>query len=77
LLGLAGWSGAVGSRVGLTVGMYVAAFLFAGRPIHAYWGLMYAPLLPLGLVWAPRALGDLIRGICRGSVPDARQVRAE
>lgn len=65
LLGLAGWSGVVGSRVALTVGIYVAAFLFAGRPIHAYWGLVYAPLLPLGWLFAPRALGDLIGAICR------------
>ena len=70
LLGLAGWSSQIGTRVALTVGMYTIAFLFAGRLYHAYWGLLYAPLLPLGLIFAPRALGDLLHTIRHGRVPD-------
>jgi hypothetical protein len=66
LLGLAGWSSQGGTRVALTVGIYVAAFLFAGRPNQAYWGLMYTSLLPLGLVFAPRAVADLLRAIRSG-----------
>jgi hypothetical protein len=63
LLGLAGWKSPAGTRVALTVGVYVVAFLFAGRLYHSYWGVMYANLLPLGLVFAPRAVGDLLRAL--------------
>jgi len=72
LLGLASWSGPVGTRVALTVGVYAVAYLFVGRGYHAYWGLMYAPLLPLGLVFAPRAVGDLLRAVCRRRVLDGK-----
>lgn len=75
LLGLAGWSSQVGTRAALTVGMYVVAFLFAGRLYHAYWGLMYSSLLPLGFVFAPRALGDLLRGIRPKRVPEPQQAQ--
>ena len=59
LLGAAGWRGTVGTRVALTMGAYVFAFSIAGRQDNYYWGLMYAPLMPLGLTFAPRALADL------------------
>ncbi len=49
------------SRVALTVGGYLAAFTVVGRPDNEYWGILYAPLLPLGLVFAPTALRDLFR----------------
>jgi|ETNmetMinimDraft_26_1059896.scaffolds.fasta_scaffold314672_1 hypothetical protein len=61
LLGLAGWRGAAGTRVGLTMGLYILAFLIVGRSDNYYWGLMYAPLIPLGVLHAPRALVDLVR----------------
>ena len=61
LLGMAGWRGAVGTRVGLTMSLYILAFLIVGRPDNYYWGLMYAPLIPLGVLHAPRALADLVR----------------
>ncbi len=70
LLGLAGWSGRIGMRVGLTVGAYVAAFLVVGRSMHAYWGLMYAPLLPLGAIFAWRALADLARSVGWSTGPE-------
>lgn len=70
LLGLAGWPGSTGARVFLLVMAYVISFLFVGRPIHAYWGLLYAPLLPPGLILAPRVLGDLVRAAVRSPVPD-------
>jgi hypothetical protein len=60
LLGLAAWRGTNGVRAGLTATAFVAAFTVIGiKPHNAYWGFMYAPLLPLGLVWAPAALRDL------------------
>ena len=65
LLGLAGWRGGVGARAAGTVGAYVAAYLVVGRPDNAYWGLLYAPLAPLGLLFAPAALRDLGRAASR------------
>jgi hypothetical protein len=62
LLGLAGWPGPTGGRVFLLVACYVVSFLFVGRPaVHAYWGMMYAPLLALGAIFVPGALRDLVR----------------
>ncbi len=60
LLGLLAWTSPVGVRAGLTVGMYVAAFLLVGRSVNTYWGLLYAPLLPLGWLYAPAALKGLL-----------------
>jgi hypothetical protein len=71
LLGLAGQHGE--RRAALTVGAYVTAFLIVGiHPDNAYWGLLYAPLLPLGLVWAPDALRDLGRVVRGDSQPPSR-----
>jgi hypothetical protein len=73
LLGLTAWSGPIGTRVAVTVGAYVSAFLIVGRSVNDYWGLMYAPLLPLGLLLAPQALASLVRTAKRSRVPDARE----
>jgi hypothetical protein len=59
LLGLAGWRGASGIRVACTVGIYVLAFLIVGRSNDIAWGLMYAFVMPLGLLHAPYALREL------------------
>ena len=61
LLGLAAWNSQLGARIALTMAFYVAAFLVVGRPDNDYWGLIYAPLLSLGLLFAPAALRDLAR----------------
>lgn len=58
-LGLAGWGGPLGTRVGLTVAAFAAAFCIAGRPDNYYWGLMDAPLVPLGLLFTPASLSAL------------------
>jgi hypothetical protein len=50
LAGSLAWGGAVGPRLALTLIGYAAGFLIVGRPEDVYWGLMIAPLLPLG--WA-------------------------
>lgn len=67
LLGLAGWRGEMGTRVGLTVAAYLAAFAVVGQPFNLYWGLMDAPLLSLGLLWMPLALRDLGRCLTKSS----------
>lgn len=63
LLGAAMANGTLGKRIGLTVGGYMFAFMLAGRPDNAYWGMMIAPLWPVAVVlvawglwrWADRA----------------------
>ncbi len=42
--------------------VFMAIFLFAGRPDTAYWGRLYVPLLFPGLAFAPRAIAILVRG---------------
>lgn len=61
LLGAAGWRSAVGTRLALTIAAYIFAFSIVGRPDNYYWGLLYAPLLPLALLHAPRSFVDLCK----------------
>ena len=63
LLGWIAWRDAIGFRGALTTCGYTAAFMLIGRPDNDYWGLMLAPLLLVGLVFAPFALRDLARTI--------------
>ena len=49
VLGLAAWRSEAGRRVGLTAGLYLAAFAVVGAPFNFYWGFITAPLLALGL----------------------------
>jgi hypothetical protein len=63
-LALLGWSSfgqGLGARIALLLLGYAAAFTLLGRPDNFYWGILIAPLLPVGLVFAPRALRDLFR----------------
>jgi hypothetical protein len=48
--GLLCWRTPVGRRVAATVTIYLAAFTIVGRPDNWYWGLIVAPLLPLGVI---------------------------
>ncbi len=59
-------------RCGATLALYVALFSVAGRPDNDYWGFIYAPLLPLGLVLAPRAIRDLTAGFARRALVPER-----
>jgi hypothetical protein len=71
LVGLVGARNAIAARCALIVGGYMAAFLVVGRPDNGYWGLLYAPLLPLGWVVGPFAVRDLVRSAFgRGADPD-------
>lgn len=60
LFGMAADRGETGRRLALTVGAYVASFGVVGHPMNFYWGLVYAPMLALGIARAPRALGHAI-----------------
>jgi hypothetical protein len=59
LLGLLEWRTASGIRVACTVGIYVLAFSIVGRSNNIAWGMMYAFVMPLGLLHAPHALRKL------------------
>jgi hypothetical protein len=63
ILGLYGWPGKIGSRTFLTLSAYIGAFLIVGRADNYYWGLMYTPLMPLGLANAPPCLVDLYKAV--------------
>jgi hypothetical protein len=61
-LALAGWAGCdhrFARRVTLWLCGMITAFMLFGRPDNFYWGMMLAPLLPLGLAFAPAALRTL------------------
>jgi hypothetical protein len=68
--GLLSWHSEQGARVMLTTLAYLAAFAIVGKPMNWNWGLMFAPLLPFGVVRAPAALVGLARA-ARGASPAA------
>ena len=61
LAGLALWPSPLGRRAALTVLGYAAALFVVGRPVNFYWGLLIAPLWPLGLAMALPAAAQLRR----------------
>ncbi|HVU53236.1 MAG TPA: hypothetical protein VHL80_21275 [Polyangia bacterium] len=61
LLGLAGSRAPGVSRAALVSGAYLATFVAVGQPFNDYWGALYAPLLPLGLLAAPASVRELHR----------------
>jgi hypothetical protein len=61
LLGWSGWRTSTAIRGALILGGYATAFALFGRPDNFYWGFLVAPLVPLGLLMAPKALVDLSR----------------
>jgi len=75
LLGLAGARSAWTGRIAVVAGAFLLMFMTVGRPDNYYWGLMIAPLLAMGLPYAPAALADLTRAAMgrRGAVTAARQ----
>jgi hypothetical protein len=58
-IGFAGCRDRWVSRIAVVVLGYLAAVTVVGRPDNEYWGMLWAPLLPLGLAVAPAALRDL------------------
>ncbi len=71
LLGWAAWPSRYAAGFGLTLVSWLGAFLLIGRPENFYWGLLMAPLLPIGVVMALPALRDLIRALAQRA-PSAR-----
>jgi hypothetical protein len=63
VIGLASWHSEQGMLVSLTTFAYLMAFAVVGKPMNFNWGLMFAPLLPFGVVRGPAALASLYRAI--------------
>jgi len=61
VLGAGSWDHPLGTRLGATVVVYVVIFLVLGRPDNSYWGIVFAPLLAVSLVFAPSALRALVQ----------------
>jgi hypothetical protein len=61
MVGLAGWSTPLGTRIGLSTCVFLAAFALVGQSFNQYWGSLMAPLLCFGVVRFPASLGDLWR----------------
>ena len=63
-LALLGWfarTGGYAARTSVLLSLWLGVFLLMGRPDNAYWGFLFAPILPIGLAFAPAALADLLR----------------
>ena len=74
-LALLGWASRrheTAERAALLLVGYVAAFMAVGRPDNFYWGILLAPLLPIGIAFAPPALRDLLRA----AIPPRAEARA-
>jgi hypothetical protein len=65
LLGLAGWRSERGVLATSTVFVYLAAFCVVGNPYNGYWGLLFVPILPFGVVRAPTVFADLYRSVAK------------
>jgi hypothetical protein len=59
LFGWLAWKQFAGLAAFLLVCGYAFAFMIIGRPENFYWGMLVAPVLLGGLVFAPRGLRDL------------------
>jgi hypothetical protein len=74
VLGLAGARGPEWTRVGLTGGLYFAAFSMVGNPFNFYWGFVYAPVLALGFARSPVVLRSWLAAdrsnVLGGRIPD-------
>ncbi len=69
LLGWASWPSRYAARYALALLGWLGAFLLIGRPENFYWGLLMAPLMPIGLVVALPALRDLFQSAWEGARP--------
>lgn len=61
LLGLIGQRTPGGIRIACTVGVYILAYAIVGRSFNTYWGLMFAFIMPIGLLQAIGVLKGLFK----------------
>jgi hypothetical protein len=65
-LALLGWfarADGYAARTAALLALWLGLFLLMGRPDNAYWGFLFAPILPVGLAFAPAALHDLLHAV--------------
>jgi hypothetical protein len=60
VIGLFGWRSEQGALLALTTISYLASFAVIGESKNFNWGLMFAPLLPFGVVRAPGVIRCVI-----------------
>jgi hypothetical protein len=60
LFGWAAWNNPIGLRAIVTIAGYAALLGLLARENNVYWGLMIAPIVLLGLLFAPDGLRDLV-----------------
>ena len=65
LLGWCSWKHPIGTRVALFLGAYVVAFMVIGRTNNSYWGMLLAPFVPVGLLFAIPSVKVLYRRATR------------
>jgi hypothetical protein len=75
LLGWAGWREPIAARGFAVLAVYAAMLMFFGRPDNFYWALLFAPLLLIGLAFAPRSLGELIAAARENKTPRRLEAR--
>ncbi len=68
MVGMGGWGTPLGTRVGLSTCLFLAAFAMVGQSFNQYWGSLVAPLLCFGVARFPVSLGDLCRAAFRRPV---------
>jgi hypothetical protein len=80
MLGWASWRSGGGSDTSafgcLLFAGYALMFMVLGRPDNWYWGLLLSPLFPLGLLFAPQAIADLVSAIHRAPAINAARAPA-
>lgn len=72
LVGWASWAHPIGVRVLATISAYALLIAIFAPPAAAHWGLLVAPLVLLGLAFAPDAARDLAAALL-----DRRRVRVQ
>ncbi|MEN6451985.1 MAG: hypothetical protein ABFC96_15965 [Thermoguttaceae bacterium] len=68
LVGFGGWTTPLGTRIGLGVCLFLAAFAAVGQSFNQYWGSLIAPLLCFGVARLPASLRDLWTAATRPAV---------
>jgi hypothetical protein len=58
-------------RLSATLGLYLVTFAVIGKPFDHYWGLIYAPLLAVGLVYSVPMTARLVRAAWAGPAAPA------
>ena len=71
VFGYGDWREPGAARMGLTLLGFLCVFGIVGQSFNAYWGLIFLPLLSVGLVRAPSALRDVVLAIVRPQTANA------